>query len=146
MVSSGWTHTDISGVLRTITGIDRGFSARSIGRFCTRRCIHRHCGVCSQELDRLVSELVNRVGHVYGRRTVQGLLRSCGVYVGQRRVSASLQRVAPLEYASRRFTTHRLLNRVPYRADHFGQKLHLDQNEKVAMYGVTHALAVDGYS
>lgn len=89
---------------------------------------------------------MNSVGHVYGRRTLQGLLRSCGVYVSQRRVAASLQRVAPLEYASRHFTTHRLLNPVSYRADHFGEKLHLDQNEKVAMFGVTHVLAVDGYS
>lgn len=27
-----------------------------------------------------------------------------------------------------------------------GHKLHLDQNEKLGMFGVTHVLAVDGYS
>lgn len=27
-----------------------------------------------------------------------------------------------------------------------GHKLHLDQNEKLVMFGVTHVLAVDGYS
>lgn len=27
-----------------------------------------------------------------------------------------------------------------------GHKLHLDQNEKLNMYGVTHILAIDGYS
>ena len=37
-------------------------------------------------------------------------------------------------------------NSVPYHAAYFGHKLHLDQNEKLAMFGVTHVLAVDGYS
>lgn len=27
-----------------------------------------------------------------------------------------------------------------------GHKLHLDQNEKLAMFGVTHVIAIDGYS
>ena len=33
-----------------------------------------------------------------------------------------------------------------YEAYYFGHKVHLDQNEKLAMFGVTHAIAVDGYS
>uniref|UniRef100_A0A1X7TBU0 Uncharacterized protein n=1 Tax=Amphimedon queenslandica TaxID=400682 RepID=A0A1X7TBU0_AMPQE len=28
----------------------------------------------------------------------------------------------------------------------FGHKLHLDQKEKLVMFGVTHVLGVDGYS
>lgn len=27
-----------------------------------------------------------------------------------------------------------------------GHKLHMDQNEKLAMYGVTHIVAIDGFS
>lgn len=27
-----------------------------------------------------------------------------------------------------------------------GTKIHMDQNEKIAMYGVTHVCATDGYS
>ena len=27
-----------------------------------------------------------------------------------------------------------------------GQKVHMDQNEKLAMFGVTHVVASDGYS
>lgn len=27
-----------------------------------------------------------------------------------------------------------------------GHKLHMDQNEKLGMFGVTHVLAIDGYS
>ena len=38
------------------------------------------------------------------------------------------------------------LNPVPYRGSFFGEKLHLDQNEKLCMYGIVHILAVDGYS
>ena len=38
------------------------------------------------------------------------------------------------------------MNTLPYHAAYYGHKLHLDQNEKLAMFGVTHVLAVDGYS
>jgi len=40
----------------------------------------------------------------------------------------------------------RNFNPIPYYAQYFGHKLHLDQNEKLAMFGVTHVLAIDGYS
>ena len=40
----------------------------------------------------------------------------------------------------------RNLNPTPYYAEYMGHKLHLDQNEKLGMFGVTHVLAVDGYS
>lgn len=35
---------------------------------------------------------------------------------------------------------------MPYFAEYFGHKLHLDQNEKLVRYGVTEVIAVDGYS
>ncbi len=39
------------------------------------------------------------------------------------------------------------MNPIPYfAADYFGHKLHVDQNEKLVMYGVTHVCARDGYS
>ena len=38
------------------------------------------------------------------------------------------------------------MNPIPYNAQYFGHKLHMDQNEKIAMFGATHVLAVDGYS
>ncbi len=37
-------------------------------------------------------------------------------------------------------------NPIPYEAHYFGHKIHLDQNEKLAMFGTTHVIAVDGYS
>ena len=42
--------------------------------------------------------------------------------------------------------TTQSLNPRPYRATYFGEKLHIDQNEKLVMFGVTHVCAIDGYS
>ena len=42
--------------------------------------------------------------------------------------------------------TTRSLNPIPYSADYFGHKVHVDQNEKLVLYGVTHICAIDGYS
>ena len=99
-----------------------------------------------RDLDQCVTAYIRRVGHAYGRRTMQGLLRSNGIQVSQARLAASLRRLAPLQYHARSIDIHRMLNPAPYRASHYGEKLHLDQNEKIAMFGVTHILAVDGYS
>ena len=38
------------------------------------------------------------------------------------------------------------INPVPYVAHCFGDKLHVDENEKLNMYGVIHIVAVDCYS
>lgn len=38
------------------------------------------------------------------------------------------------------------MNPVPYSADYMGHKLHIDQNEKMVMFGVTHVAAIDGFS
>ena len=40
----------------------------------------------------------------------------------------------------------KLINPIYYSAECFGHKIHMDQNEKLVMYGVTHVMAVDGYS
>ena len=42
--------------------------------------------------------------------------------------------------------TARHVNSVPYRADYFGHKLHVNQNEKLEKYGVVHIVAIDGHS
>ena len=66
--------------------------------------------------------------------------------INQRRISAALKHVAPLHQQARNNNTARMLNLIPYRADYFGHKLHLDQNEKLVMYGVTHVIDVDRHS
>ena len=42
--------------------------------------------------------------------------------------------------------SYRLFNPTPYYAEYFGHKLHVDQNEKLVRFGVTHVAASDGYS
>ena len=75
-----------------------------------------------------------------------GLLAAEGVRISEQRVGQSLRRVAPANHQARHSNTAQRLNPVPYNADYFGHKLHVDQNEKLAMYGVTHVCASDGYS
>ena len=77
---------------------------------------------------------------------IKGLLDSKGVYIREKRIAESLQRVDPHAHERRRQNTVDRTNPVPYNASGFGHKLHLDQNEKLVMFGVTHVLAVDGYS
>ena len=87
-----------------------------------------------------------QVGPVYGRKTMTGLLASQGLRVAQARVGESLRRTNPQYHHKRCTSTAKLLNPIPYVADYFGHKVHVDQNEKLVMYGVTHVCARDGYS
>ena len=75
-----------------------------------------------------------------------GLLRAEGILVSETRVGQSLCRVQPKYHVSRCTATARQLNPSCYQADYFGHKMHVDQNEKIVMYGVTHVYAIDGYS
>ena len=75
-----------------------------------------------------------------------GLLASEGVRVAQNRVGKALRQVHPDYQQARRNRAERRLNPIPYHASHFGHKCHIDQNEKLVMYGVTHICAIDGYS
>jgi hypothetical protein len=75
-----------------------------------------------------------------------GLLASQGLRVSESRVGAALRNVNPNYQHARRTATARQMNPIPYRADYFRHKLHIDQNEKLVMFGVTHICAVDGYS
>ena len=54
------------------------------------------------------------------------------------------QQVTPLYTEQRQQQTYCQLNPVPYYAQYFGHKMHLDQNEKLVAYGVTHVAASDG--
>ena len=75
-----------------------------------------------------------------------GLLSSQGIRVSQAKVGEAQRRTNPLYHHQRRSSSARLSNPIPYSADYFGHKLHVDQNEKLVMYGVTHVCARDGYS
>ena len=75
-----------------------------------------------------------------------GLLAAEGMRAAERRVGMALQHANPGYQRARQERTERQLNPTPYRASHFGCKIHIDQNEKLVMYGVTHICAIDGYS
>ena len=87
-----------------------------------------------------------QVGPTYGRKTLTGLLASEGVKVAEERVGKALKEVNPVYHQARYHRAERRLNPIPYHASHFGNKIHIDQNEKLAMYGVTHVCAIDGFS
>ena len=65
-------------------------------------------------------------------------LSAQGIRIGEKRIGASLQRVDPSRHYTRQQQMHRVTNPVPYRAEYFGEKLHIDQNEKLVMFGATH--------
>ena len=69
-----------------------------------------------------------------------------GVPVGQNRIGKALSRVAPHYHQRRKSNIARMANPIPYRANYFCHKPHLDQNEKLEMYAVTHVAAIDGHS
>ena len=77
---------------------------------------------------------------------MKGYLHSKGVFVSEKKVAQSLQRVAPESYEQQRQNTLDRTNPFPYNSMYFGHKLHIDQNEKLIMVGVTHFIAIDGYS
>ena len=86
------------------------------------------------------------MGPTYGCKTMTGLLASQGLRVSEPRVGEALSRQHPGYHHARRTATARQMNPVPYRANYFGHKLHIDQNEKFVTFGVTHVCAIDGYS
>ena len=77
---------------------------------------------------------------------MKGLLVSEGIVAGERQVGVALRDSNPLYHEKRRTRTAVSLNTKPYLAQFAGHKLHVDQNEKLVMFGVTHVCAVDGYS
>ena len=71
------------------------------------------------------------------------LCQILGTVIGQNRVGPALAKVHPGNHRKRQIKAERQTNPIPYRADYFGHKLHLDQNEILVMYGVTHVVAID---
>ena len=148
LVSSGTTHKRISELLQEANPGANGLSERSVRRFCQDKGISYRSHLDDREVDQVVQGAIQEVGNGYGRRMMHGLLSSRNLHVSQSRVAASLQRVSPYHYTSRRLNSgvRQIQNPSLYRASFYGQKIHCDQNEKLAMYGATHVIAVDGFS
>ena len=74
------------------------------------------------------------------------MLAADGVRVAEERVGKALKQVNPGYNEARSDRARRQFNPIPYHANYFGERLHVDQNEKLVMFGVTHVCAIDGYS
>ena len=109
-----------------------GFSERSTRCLCSKYGIRK---LTDGEIDGIVSRTIMSYGHCYGRAMMQGAIRSqYGVLLGcvsLRRISKSLQSVAPIEFDARRRNISEKTNLMPYYAPYFGYKIHMDQNEKL---------------
>ena len=122
----------------------RFFKACAITRFRNQfargqKTIGSHCNP-------LFDVVLFKVGPTWGRKMVNGYMASCGITAGDKRVGRALSVVSPLYQAQRNSNTARQTNPFPYHADYFGHKLHMDQNEKLVMYGLAEVSACDGYS
>ena len=76
-----------------------------------------------------------------------GYLRGVkGVRASEGRVGAALRELNPNASNRRAETAGRSLNPKTYRADYFGHKIHIDQNEKLAMYVFLYSIHKYTYS
>ena len=75
-----------------------------------------------------------------------GYLRSKGIPASEHRLQTSLPTAAPNAHAARQSDGLERENPHVYVACYFGHKLHVDQNEKLVMFGITYILARDGYT
>ena len=75
-----------------------------------------------------------------------GYLKSMEISISERNVGNALNKICPSTQAERCMQAERSFNPKVYKADYFGLKLHVDQNKKLVIYGVTHVVVRDGYS
>ena len=70
---------------------------------------------------------------------LNGCLKSRGFLVSERHLRIAVSRIAPFQ---RQVGQIDRTNPQLYHAECFGEKLHIDQNEKLGMYGVTYVLVI----
>ena len=88
---------------------------------------------CFKKVRGLCDALLFKVGPTWG----------CRITAGGKRNGRALSVVSPLWQVQRNSNTARQTNRFPYHADYFCHKLHMHQNEKLTMYGLTEVSACD---
>ena len=69
-----------------------------------------------------------------------------GVSILERKVGNELKKICPSTKAELCVQAGRLFYPKACKAEYFEHKMHVEQNEKLVMYGVTHVVARDGYS
>lgn len=84
------------------------------------------------------------LGPVHGVKMVKGYLKGNGIVASHKRIAGILKAADPAAAAARTCRRDKRANPIPYHAAHFGDKLHIDQNEKLIMFGVCHVAGIDG--
>ncbi|XP_060782698.1 uncharacterized protein LOC132889896 [Neoarius graeffei] len=144
MAKQGLSSSKISARISEVSGGGRGFSARNVRRFCAENGVNL-MGLPEEHLELEVAKAITETGPTFGRRMMKGYLAMKGVHAAETRIGSVL-RTMHQPYNEARRQGARNLNPIPYQADYMGQKVHLDQNEKLVMFGVTHVVAIDGFS
>ncbi|KAI7799914.1 hypothetical protein IRJ41_018690 [Triplophysa rosa] len=117
----------------------------SVQRFCAWHNIVRRGHVSDSHLELSIANAISETGPTFGRKLMTGYLTANGIRASEGRVGRLLRTIQQ-PYHHARCNGARNLNPVPYTAECMGHKLHIDQNEKLAMFGATHVLAIDGFS
>ncbi|TKS77865.1 hypothetical protein D9C73_011956 [Collichthys lucidus] len=144
LAKQGLSSSEISARISVESGGGRGFSARNVRKYCADNCVNLR-GLPEEHLELEVAKAIAETGPTFGRRMMKGYLAVKGVHAAETRIESVL-RTIHRPYNEARHQGARNLNPLPYQADYMGQKIHLDQNEKLQMFGVTHVVAIDGYS
>ena len=76
---------------------------------------------------------------------ITGALWSIGIHADETKLGKILKEFNPNVQKARQYSAGRSHNPKVYKADYFGHKIHYNQNEKLAMYGIVHVGARDGY-
>ena len=102
LLQRSYNYKQISGYYQGLNPAVCGLSARSFRNYCKLNNLPR---LSADDVTVIVHHLVNNYDHSYGRRLMQGSIRSLlGITVGvvsQRRVSRGLQLVAPVAHHAR---------------------------------------------
>lgn len=93
-----------------------------------------------------VRAAIAEIGPVHGIRMVKGYLAAKGIEASEERVRLALRVVDPPAAELRANRNSVMKNPKPYISRYFGDKLHIDQNEKLIAFGLCHVAAIDGYS
>uniref|UniRef100_A0A1A8QU98 Si:ch211-227p7.1 n=2 Tax=Nothobranchius rachovii TaxID=451742 RepID=A0A1A8QU98_9TELE len=122
----------------------RGFSERNVRRWCAEQgLVEEFCPDNRLEIE--IAQSISETGSSFGRKMMTGYLSAKGLKAAEGRVVRILRSIHQ-PYHTMRQQGARNLNPVPYNAEYMGHKLHVDQNEKLVMFGVTHVMAIDGFS
>ncbi|XP_030287100.1 uncharacterized protein LOC115590006 [Sparus aurata] len=143
--SSGMSCGDIAAALTDHFGLLRGFSERNVSRWCSEQGLGVKDFCPDRRLEGEVAKAIEETGPSYGRKMMTGYLAAKGVKASEGRVGKVLRTIHQ-PYHTARQQGSRNLNPVPYTAEYMGHKIHIDQNDKLVMFGVTHVMAIDGYS